>query len=124
MSRVAGSSLLIIAAEASTNTKADASKGSKNPAAIPTATQFLYQNVSRCPGLMLIFLKDMSAACSGARVCSIYRRNSSDALSSEMCALEKTAPIPLRVGKPISHIHPALWAVEIVCDAIGLSSRA
>ena len=55
-SRLAGISSLIIAAENSIKANADASSGSMKPAEIPTATQFRCQNVSRCPGLIVIFL--------------------------------------------------------------------
>ena len=65
-----------MAAESSTNTSAEASKGSINPADIPTATQFLCQNLARCPGLKGTFLIDADAAASGLTVAEIYANNS------------------------------------------------
>ena len=54
ISRFAGSCSLIIFADSSIITSADASRGSTKPLDNPTATQFLCQNFSRWPGLKLI----------------------------------------------------------------------
>ena len=86
ISRVAGNSLLIIAAENSISARAEASRGSIKPAEIPTATQLRCQKVSRWPGLIAIFLTVPEVP--SPPLVLMYDRRAISASSSVVCALE------------------------------------
>jgi hypothetical protein len=70
-------------ADSSMSTIADASSGSRNPAASPTATQLRFQNVCRCPERIAILRAGRSRAAG-----PMYARSSRSAASSEMWRLE------------------------------------